>query len=105
MTAMHKEAVATNPDLQEIMNDIASLKEDIAKLAGHLKNSAIDTTAGAARSVVGQLSDEAARIYESLAAQGERSAKTISRQVEEQPMTSLLVAFALGFVGSRLLSR
>jgi hypothetical protein len=40
-----------------------------------------------------------------LAAQGERSMKALGRQVEEQPIMSLLLAFALGFAGSRWLSR
>jgi hypothetical protein len=40
-----------------------------------------------------------------LAAQGERSMKALTRQVEEQPVMSLLLAFALGFAGSRWLSR
>jgi hypothetical protein len=44
-------------------------------------------------------------IYESLVAQGKRSGKAIGRQVEEQPVVSLLLAFAVGFCVSRLLSR
>ena len=39
------------------------------------------------------------------AAQGQRSAKAIGRQIEEQPVMSLLVAFGVGFVASRMLIR
>ncbi len=108
--------VEASPELEAIISDIASLKHDIATLAGHLRsggvNAASDAARGAAgqlsdaaRGAAGQLSDEALRVYENLAAQGQRSAKAIGRQVEEQPVMSLLLAFALGLLGGRLLSR
>ncbi|MDR3440537.1 hypothetical protein [Telmatospirillum sp.] len=90
-----------NPDLHAIMNDIASLKHDLAMLAGHWKDSAVDTTSDAA----GQIGKEASRLYDNLASQGGRSADAIGRQIEKQPVMSLLLAFALGFLGSRLLPR
>jgi len=62
-------------------------------------------TTEAYRYYVEQISGEAMRAYENLAAQGERSVKVIGRQVEEQPVVSLLLAFAVGFLGSRMLSR
>jgi len=101
-TASNGEA---GPDLRAIMSDIASLKSDLATLAGHLKAGAVNATGDVARSAVGQLGDRASRVYENLAVQGKRSAQAISDQVEEQPVMSLLLAFALGFVGSRLLPR
>ena len=48
---------------------------------------------------------ERSRIYGNLADRGERSAKAIGRQVAERPAISLLIAFAVGFIGSRFLSR
>jgi ElaB/YqjD/DUF883 family membrane-anchored ribosome-binding protein len=54
---------------------------------------------------VEHLTDETDRLYRSLSKQGERSIKAISRQVEEQPFTSLLVAFGIGLIGGRLLGR
>jgi hypothetical protein len=93
-----------SPDLQVIIDDIAALKRDLATLIRGLKSDAAGGVAGA-KSAVEQLGDEALQVYENLAAQGERSLKAIGRQVEEQPAISLLVAFALGFIGSRILSR
>ena len=95
----------TSPDLRAIISDIASLKNDLATLASHLKAGAVNVTGDAARHAVGQLGDQAARVYDNLAAQGKRSAEAIGRQVEDQPVTSLLLAFALGFISSGLLSR
>ena len=88
-------------DMQAIMSDIASLRSDIAALTNHLGSSAMNATNEAA----GKLGTEATRVYNNFAEQGQRSAKLVSKQVEEQPLATLLIAFALGFVGNRLLSR
>jgi ElaB/YqjD/DUF883 family membrane-anchored ribosome-binding protein len=88
-------------DINAIMSDIASLKQDLAALAGHLKDGAVSAGGDAA----GQLSGEAKRVLDVLSAQGSRGAKAIGQQVEEQPVLTLLLAFAVGFVGGRLLAR
>lgn len=95
----------SNPNLDAIVSDLASLRHDLAALTDHLKIGAINGAKGATRDVAGHLGSEAERLYDNLAAQGERSMKALGRQVEEQPVMSLLLAFALGFAGSRLLSR
>jgi hypothetical protein len=77
-------------DLQAITSDIAALKRDLASL---IRNVKVD------------VSGDVARAYERMAAQGERSVRALGRQVEEQPVTSLLIAFAVGFIGSRILWR
>jgi hypothetical protein len=100
----HQVSDAT-PDLDAIMSDLASLRRDFVTLTEHLKIGAIDGASGAARNAASQLGDEAKRLYENLTAQGERSMTAIGRQVEERPVMSLLLAFALGFIGSRWLSR
>jgi hypothetical protein len=89
------------PDIEAITDDIAALKRDLAALVEDVKRGAISSATGAAA----QFGDEAADIYSQLAAQGARSARILARQVEEQPVVSLLIAFAIGFLGSRLLSR
>jgi hypothetical protein len=88
-------------DLDTILGDIASLKRDLAALATHLRQSAKGSISGA----TGQLGEEAARAYENLAAEGQRSAKIVAAHVEEKPLLWLLGAFAVGFVGGRILSR
>jgi hypothetical protein len=98
-------ANGSNPELDAIVSDIAALRRDFAVLTEHLKSGAINGADGAARDAAGHLGDEVERLYEKLTAQGERSMKALGRQIEEQPIMSLLVAFALGFAGSRLLSR
>ncbi len=96
---------AEKSDIAAISEDVAALKRDIAALMEHLKAGVVGGTAGAARQATAEIGEEAARLYAKLAAEGARSAQSIGRHVEEQPVTALLVAFILGFVGGRLLSR
>jgi hypothetical protein len=95
----------TSPGLDKIMADIAVLRRDLAALTSQLKNNAVQGAGDAAQHAVDQIGEKARRIYGNLAEQGERSAKAIGRQVEGQLTISLMVAFAVGFVSSRFLSR
>jgi ElaB/YqjD/DUF883 family membrane-anchored ribosome-binding protein len=99
---------ATSPDLERIRDDFASLKRDFADLVDHVKRGAIngaDDANDAMRHSLGRLGEKTRGVYDDLAAQGERSVKAIGRQVEERPLTSLLIAFGVGMVASRILSR
>jgi hypothetical protein len=104
-TTTSKAEVETPSDMQAIVDDLAALKRDLATLMSHLKTDALNGASEAAQSVAGRIGERAEGIYESLAAQGKRSGKAISRQIEEQPVVSLLLAFAVGFCASRMLSR
>jgi ElaB/YqjD/DUF883 family membrane-anchored ribosome-binding protein len=92
-------------DLSAIGDDVVLLKRDITRLMDHMKNGTFDVAKQSTQEAVERLSDEADRLYRSLTKQSERSVRAISRQVEEQPLTSLLVAFGIGLIGGRLLSR
>ena len=82
------------PDLDSIANDLAALKQDFASLIADLR---ANTTARA-----GAMAQDAA---ERISDKAEAGVKALSQEVEERPLTALLVAFAVGFVASRLLSR
>jgi hypothetical protein len=89
------------PSLDKIVDDIAALRRDISALTGQLKSSAVK----GASEAIDELGGKAKQLYGSLAEQGDRSAKVLGERVKEQPLVSLLIAFLLGIVGSRLLSR
>jgi len=91
--------------LQAITSDIASLKHDLGALTRHLKLAAGEKTCAAPQSALGQISDEILRADENLTAQGKHSVQRIRRQVEDQPLMSVLLAFAVGVLGGRMLSR
>ena len=90
-----------DPDLAALREDFATLKRDLANLIEHLKTGATNTAQGAAA----QFDDGAQRLYRSVAAEGERSVKAMSRQIEEQPLVALLIALGVGYVAGRVLTR
>jgi len=92
-------------DLESIGDDVAVLKRDLSRLMAHMKNGTYDVATGSARDAVERLSNEADQLYRGLAKQGNKSIKAVSRQVEEQPLASLLVAFGIGLISGRLLGR
>jgi len=92
-------------DLSTIGDDVVLLKRDLSRLMDHLKNGTFDVAKESTQEVVERLSDETDRLYRSLTKQSGRSVKAISRQVEEQPLASLIVAFGIGLISGRLLSR
>jgi ElaB/YqjD/DUF883 family membrane-anchored ribosome-binding protein len=89
------------PSLDKIVDDIAALRRDISALTSQLKS----TAAKGAGEAIDEISGKAKELYGTLADQGERSAKVLGEHVKEQPLLSLVIAFLLGLVGSRLLSR
>jgi hypothetical protein len=108
LNAQDQAQTAASPDFERIMNDFASLKRDFADPVGHVKKGAINgvgDATGGVRSSLGLLGDTTRGVYDELAAQGERSARALGRQVEERPLMSLLVAFGVGMLASRLLPR
>ena len=86
--------VGTNPDLDAVIKDVAALKSDLGRLMEHVKTDATES-----------VNDGARRLYGAIAAEGDRSVAAVSRTVETRPIASLLVAFAVGFLGSRFLAR
>ena len=51
------------------------------------------------------VTSEASRLYGTITGEGERYAAELARTVEEKPLASVLIAFAIGFVGGRVLLR
>jgi ElaB/YqjD/DUF883 family membrane-anchored ribosome-binding protein len=95
-------AAQDKSDIDVLKSDLAALRADLAALVEHVKGGAAQ---GAARQATSQLGDEAMQLYSRLAAEGARSVEALGSKVEQQPIASLLIAFAAGFLGGRLLSR
>ena len=96
---------AAQPSFDAIVDDLAALKRDFARLMEQMKGGAIDGASKTAEDLLSQLNERAAELYDRISEQGESSVEAISRHVEERPITSLLVAFGVGVIASRLLSR
>ncbi len=94
-------ATSSDPTLASLQADISSLKQDLSSLLSHLKTGA----AAGAQTASDQIQDGAAKLYETAATEGTRSAKLIVKQIEEQPVLALLIVLGLGYLGGRLLTR
>lgn len=91
----------TSAEFKALMAEFATLRTDVALLAGRMKSTAVH----AAENAAGQIGGEATRLMGSVSDAGKSSVNAVERQVEAHPLVSLMVAFSLGFVGSRLLSK
>ena len=81
-------------NLDAIIKDIDALKKDIAALMEQAKEGVTEDLTGKTR-----------RLYDALAADGEKSIAALTRQVEDHPLATLLIAFGLGFIGAQFLRR
>ena len=92
-------------DLGTLADDVAVLKRDIAALMDHIKSGGASAAKDAARERLEKISEEARHLYRNIATDSERAMKAIGHQVEEQPLMSLAIAFGIGLISGRLLSR
>jgi ElaB/YqjD/DUF883 family membrane-anchored ribosome-binding protein len=95
----------TQSDLEAIAGDVSSLKRALARLMDHVKNGSYDAAKGSTVDEVERLSKDADRVYRTLSKRGERSVNAITQRVERQPLTSVLIAFGVGLISGRWLSR
>ena len=91
----------SDQDIAALRDDLASLKRDMLGLIEHLKAGATKS----AQTASDQVNDDAKRIFDSVAASGDWSAKAIADKVEAQPIAALLIALGIGYVAGRVLSR
>ena len=94
-----RDTLRNNPDIEAIKQDLATLKRDLAALLDHSRDMA---TSGTAQTLAQQISDQANDLYRQVADRGNRTAQALGQKVEEQPVTSLLLAFSVGFIVSRM---
>jgi len=90
-----------NPDLATVQADLAALKRDVKDLVAHMKSAATSSASDAI-----ETSEVSARKFlQDIVNEGERSMKAVGQKVEDQPITALLIAFGVGYLGGRVLSR
>jgi ElaB/YqjD/DUF883 family membrane-anchored ribosome-binding protein len=84
------EKISADSDVAALLEDVQSLKRDFSVLVSRLRDNAVSS---------------ADSVYQNVADQGQRTAKALSDRVEEQPLMSLFIAFGIGFLSGRFLSR
>jgi ElaB/YqjD/DUF883 family membrane-anchored ribosome-binding protein len=98
----------TDADYNALRDDLASLKGDMANLISHLGEraaSGAQSAANGAQGALGMIDERAREALRSASAEGDRAVKAMGQKVEEQPVTALLIALGIGYIGGRLLAR
>lgn len=95
------DSTSYDADIAALRDDLGALRRDMAELLDHLKSGA----ATGARDAADLIDVRAKQLCSDVSAQGAQAAKVISRQLEAQPLATLLIAVGLGYLGGRILSR
>lgn len=88
-----------------VADDIASLKQDMAALMKQMKEFAMREANRLSHDAADTISERASGLYETVSETSKKSADALTAHVEERPLQSLLIAFAAGFIFSKILTR
>ena len=92
-------------DIEEIIDDLAALKKDVQKAIAHVKKLSLDDALDSARDMADDIQDDAADLYKDFSKRGKKTVQAMEKQLDDQPIVSLLMAFAAGFVISKIFFR
>ena len=95
----------TGPEAKRVSDDLAALKQDMASLIKQMKEFAVREANRLGQDTAGKISGRASDLYGTVSDTSKKSADAITSHVEEQPLSSLLIAFAAGFIFSKILTR
>ena len=87
-----------------LQQEISDLRRDFSTLLENLRGRG-DGVARDAETTIRDLAGQAQRVYDDLSRSGRDSLSAVGKTIEERPLVSILIAFVLGFLGSRLLDR
>jgi len=107
-TALKDIESPVTPDFAALQADLTALKKDVASLIDHLQTETVNGARGAvkgARGAAGRIEKQAGQLYRTVYAKGEQQADMLSHKIEDQPLTAVLIAAAIGYLGGRLLAR
>ena len=85
------------PEIQDIRNDLDSLKTNVFELTRHVQEEGIDQTQ--------QLAKKARKSLDAFQVLGKRELQDMERRIKAEPAKSLAIAFAVGMFASTFLGR
>jgi ElaB/YqjD/DUF883 family membrane-anchored ribosome-binding protein len=88
-------------DLGAVKDDLAKLRADIVQLSTALK----EITSQTVHERLSTLQGEFGRMTDDAKARGRKQMDELAGQIEEQPLTSVLIAFGVGLLVGRLFDR
>lgn len=91
-------------DYDTLQREITDLRRDFSTLLESVRARG-DGVAKDTEATIRELASQAQRIYDDVSRSGRHSLHAVGKTIEERPLVSILIAFVLGFIGSRLLDR
>ncbi|MDX1540722.1 MAG: hypothetical protein R3349_04905 [Geminicoccaceae bacterium] len=88
-------------DLDTLKNDLDVLKKDISTIAQSLKGAATNR----AEQELDQVRQRVSRLAGDLQSQGKEQLRSFEAQIEERPLASLALAFAIGLIFGKMFDR
>lgn len=91
----------TSDEMTKVKEDLAKLREDLGALAKLYK----DNLQNQAEGFASRARDSAQRVASEAGTRVREGSAAVSEQIEARPLTSVLVAFAVGLTVGKLLDR
>ena len=95
-------------ELEQLKTDIAKLRTDLSALGEGVRKmstEAVGATQARVKTAAQDALDEFQNKLNEAKSQGQKAMNDLEREIKENPLISLLVAFGLGFVISKLMDR
>jgi ElaB/YqjD/DUF883 family membrane-anchored ribosome-binding protein len=96
-------------ELSGLKATVETLREDLAARFSSLGDAAADQIMTRGRAAVGRAAEQASDLWDDAAREasrrGRKGAAALEQRIEESPFLSVLIAFGLGIVIGRLISR
>ncbi len=99
---------SVDQELSSLKDDLGQLRQDMVALTRALADSAeggAREVAERVRTMAVKTQAEAGRLSRAALAQGEQGFDAVAAQIEQRPLTSILISFGVGLVIGKLLDR
>ncbi len=95
-------------DIDDLRSEMAQLRANLSELGGTIKEvgrHGASVAKSRASEEIGRLVDQITSTYDNVKKQGGEASESMRARVEERPLASLGIAFAVGLVLGKLFSR
>jgi len=104
-TSTSIETDAIREDIQKLQNDLKDMFHSVGEQSKEKLQESKQRLEAAIKSLQGQAAKKFDEIYDSLSEQGQDVVKKSRKQIEDRPLTAVIIAFAAGMIFDRLIGR
>ena len=104
-TSTSIETDAIREDIQKLQNDLKDMFHSVGEQSKEKLQESKQRLEAAIKSLQGQAAKKFDAIYDSLSEQGQDVVKKSRKQIEDRPLTAVIIAFAAGMIFDRLIGR